>query len=74
MIIEMKFNWESVFVIRAKNEENNEFIITIGNHLATEQVFNSRENAQKAIRNKDWNLIAALVASMVESKINTEEK
>lgn len=70
----MKFNWESVFVIRAKNEENNEFIITIGNHLATEQVFNSREDAQKAIRNKDWNLIAALVASMVESKINTEEK
>lgn len=74
MIIKMKFNWESVFVIRAKNEENNEFIITIGNHLATEQVFNSREDAQKAIRNKDWNLIAALVASMVESKINTEEK
>lgn len=70
----MKFNWESIFVIRAKNEENNEFIITIGNHLATEQVFNSREDAQKAIRNKDWNLIAALVASMVESKINTEEK
>lgn len=70
----MKFNWESVFVIRAKNEENNEFIITIGNHLATEQVFNSREDAQKAIRNKDWNLIAALVASMVESKINTEKK
>ena len=70
----MNFNWESVFVIRAKNEENNEFIITIGNHLATEQVFNSREDAQKAIRNKDWNLIAALVASMVESKINTEEK
>lgn len=74
MIIKMEFNWESVFVIRAKNEENNEFIITIGNHLATEQVFNSREDAQKAIRNKDWNLIAALVASMVESKINTEEK
>lgn len=74
MILKMKFNWESVFVIRAKNEENNEFIITIGNHLATEQVFNSREDAQKAIRNKDWNLIAALVASMVESKINTEEK
>lgn len=74
MIIKMEFNWESVFVIRAKNEENNEFIITIGNHLATEQVFNSREDAQKAIRNKDWNLIAALVASMVESKIKTEEK
>lgn len=74
MIYKMKFNWESVFVIRAKNEENNEFIITIGNHLATEQVFNSREDAQKAVRNKDWNLIAALVASMVESKINTEEK
>lgn len=70
----MEFNWESVFVVRAKDEENNKFIITIGNHLATEQVFNSREDAQKAIRNKDWNLIAALVASMVESKINTEEK
>lgn len=70
----MNFNWESVFVVRAKDEENNKFIITIGNNLATEQVFSSREDAQKAIRNKDWNLIAALIASMVEAKLKSEEQ
>ena len=42
-------------------------IITIGNHLATEQVFKSEEEAQKVIDATDWNLVAALVYTPKEA-------
>ena len=42
-------NLKEIFKIRKKNAETDEVIITIGNHLATEQVFKSEKEAQKVI-------------------------
>lgn len=52
---------KEAFKIRKKDAETDEVIITIGNHLATEQVFKSEEKAQKVIDATDWNLVAALI-------------
>ena len=43
-------NLKEVFKIRKKNAESDEVIITIGNHLATEQVFKSEEVRSKSNR------------------------
>ena len=49
-------NVKEAFKIRKKDAESDDVIITIGNHLATEQVFKSEEEAQKVIDATDWNL------------------
>ena len=41
--------------------------ISIGNHLATEQVFQSEEEAQKVIDATDWNLVAAMIYACKEA-------
>lgn len=38
---------KEAFKIRKKDAESDDVIITIGNHLATEQVYKSEEEAQK---------------------------
>ena len=43
------FNFNYAFTIRALNEENNDFIITLGNYLATPEHFKSYEEAEKSI-------------------------
>ena len=58
---------KEAFKIRKKDVETNEVIITIGNHLATEQVFQSEEEAQKVIDATDWNLVVALVYACKEA-------
>lgn len=58
---------KEAFKIRKKDAESNEVIITIGNHLATEQVFQSEEEAQKVIDATDWNLVAALIYACKEA-------
>lgn len=60
-------NLKEVFKIRKKDAESNDVIITIGNHLATEQVFQSEEEAQKVIDATDWNLVAALIYACKEA-------
>lgn len=61
-------NLKEAFKIRKKDAETNEVIITIGNHLATEQVFQSEEEAQKVIDATDWNLVAALIYACKEAE------
>lgn len=58
---------KEAFKIRKKDAETDEVIITIGNHLATEQVFQSEEEAQKVIDATDWDLVAALVYALKEA-------
>nr|DAT43907.1 MAG TPA: UBA-like domain protein [Microviridae sp.] len=58
---------KEAFTIRKKDAETDEVIITIGNHLATEQVFSSEEEAQKVINATDWDLVAALVYALKEA-------
>lgn len=60
-------NLKEAFKIRKKDAESNDVIITIGNHLATEQVFKSEKEAQKAIDATDWNLVAALIYACKEA-------
>ena len=60
-------NLKEAFKIRKKDIESDEVIITIGNHLATEQVFQSEEEAQKVINATDWNLVAALIYACKEA-------
>ena len=58
---------KEAFKIRKKDAESNEVIITIGNHSATEQVFQSEEEAQKVIDATDWNLVAAIIYACKEA-------
>lgn len=60
-------NLKEAFKIRKKDAESNEVIITIGSHLATEQVFQSEKEAQKVIDATDWNLVAALIYACKEA-------
>ena len=67
-------NLKEAFKIRKKNAESDEVIIVIGNHLATEQVFQSEEEAQKVIDATDWNLVAALFYTCKEADQWEEEQ
>ena len=64
---------KEAFKIRKKDAESNEVIITIGNHLATEQVFQSEEEAQKIIDATDWNLVAAMVYTLIEAIVTGKQ-
>lgn len=66
-------NLKEVFKIRKKDAETDDVIITIGNHLATEQIFQSEEEAQKVIDATDWNLVAALIYACKEADQWEEE-
>lgn len=65
---------KEVFKIRKKDAETDDVIITIGNHLATKQVFKSEEEAQKVIDATDWNLVAALIYTCKEADQWKEEQ
>lgn len=67
-------NLKEAFKIRKKDAETDEVIITIGNHLATEQVFQSEEEAQKVIDATDWNLVAAMIYVCKEADQWKEEQ
>lgn len=58
---------KEAFKIRKKDAETDDVIITIGNHLATEQVFKSEKEAQKVIDATNWNLVAALIYACKEA-------
>ena len=60
-------NLKEAFKIRKKDAETDDVIITIGNHLATKQVFKSKEEAQKVIDATDWNLVAAIIYACKEA-------
>lgn len=66
-------NLKEAFKIRKKDAESNEVIITIGSHLATEQIFQSKKEAQKVIDATDWNLVAALIYACKEADQWEEE-
>lgn len=67
-----EFNWNEVFVVRPTNTEENDFMITIGNRLATTKRFKTAKAAQLFINKKPWELIATLVFACNEM-IKTQE-
>lgn len=60
-------NLKEVFIIRPTDTDENEFMITIGNHLATEEKFKSRKAAEMRINKTDWNLVAAMIYALKEA-------
>ena len=58
---------KELFVARATNEENNDFIVTIGKHLATEKKFKTKEEALAYIDTPKWDTIVALCGEMIEA-------
>jgi hypothetical protein len=65
----MEYNFKDAFIVRAMNEENNDYIITLGNKIATPYHFSSQKEAEKAIMKRDWNLIASLIISIAENAV-----
>lgn len=65
---------KEAFKIRKKDAETDQVIITIGNHLASEQVFQSEEEAQKVIDATDWDLVVALIYACKEADQWEEEQ
>lgn len=67
-------NVNDLFKIRPANEEQNDFIITVGQHLATEQHFKSREEAEQYIDTPQWDMILAVAAEMFQIHTEVEHK
>lgn len=56
------------FTIRAVDAESEKRIITIGNKLASPIQFDNEEEAQKAIDEKDWDLILSLIFAACDAR------
>ena len=64
-------NFNEVFKVRAfKENEEDFYCITIGNHLASTEKFKTAKAAQMKINRTDWNL----VMSMFVALLNAEEE
>lgn len=63
----MDFN--EMFKIRPVNGDGNKYMITIGDQLASQETFNSIEEAEEKINATDWNLVAVLAALIAEERI-----
>lgn len=63
---ENEIEWEKIFVVRPTNTEENNFMITIGNRLATTKRFKTIKAAQLFINKRPWELIATLVFACYE--------
>ena len=46
--------------------KKNDFVITLGEHLASPEHFKSYDEAENAIKAVDWNLVASLAISLIE--------
>ena len=70
----MEYNFKDAFIVRAMNEENNDYIITLGDKIATPYHFSNQKEAERAIMKKDWNLIASLTISIAENAVEKQLK
>lgn len=62
-------NFNEVFKVRkVKNNEEDTYVITIGDRLASEEEFETAQKAQMKINKTDWNLVASLFAAMLEGE------
>lgn len=64
---------QNLFKIVKTSTEKEEYAIIIGRHLATEVKFNSREEAEDFIESKDYDLIWALIAALLDGKEAAEQ-
>ena len=71
-VIKTGFKWENIFRAQVLNEERTEWVIMIGDKLASKELFENEEKAKKYINKKPWELIAALICSITENTIKSE--
>lgn len=71
-VIKTGFKWENIFRAQVLNEDRTEWIIMIGDKLASKELFASEEQVKKYIDKKPWELIAALICSITENAVKTE--
>lgn len=57
-------NVKELFQIRPTNEEQNDYIITVGQHLATEKHFPTRKEAETYRDTPQWDMVLAMVGEM----------
>lgn len=67
-------NVKELFQIRPTNEEQNDYLITVGQHLATEKHFKTREEAEQYRDTPQWDMVLAVVAEMFEIHTENEHK
>lgn len=66
-------NFNEVFKVRAiKKNEEDIYVITIGDKLASTEEFKTAQKAQMKINKTDWNLVASLFAAMLEGERKKE--
>lgn len=63
-----KMNWNEVFVVRPADAEEKEYVVTIGNRLATDKKFSNVKAAQNYVNSKPWELIIVLISIFIECK------
>jgi hypothetical protein len=69
----MDFN--EVFKVRASKENEEDFYyITIGNHLASTEKFKTAKAAQMKINKTDWNLVASMFAALLKAENDKNSK
>lgn len=71
-VIKTGFKWENVFRTQVLNEERTEWIIMIGDKLASKELFADEEQIKRYIDEKPWELIAALICSITDNAIKSE--
>ena len=66
--MEREFNdMKDVFKVLPTTQEEKEYMIVIGKHLATNEKFPTREAAEERINSIDWNLISAKIYACKEA-------
>lgn len=66
------FEWENIFRAQVLNEDRTEWVIMIGDKLASKELFADEEQIKRYINKKPWELIAALICSIIENTIKYE--
>jgi hypothetical protein len=69
-------DFKDLFIIRSISPESEECFITLGDCKASPKTYPNHEKAEKAIENKDWNLIATAIVMQVRHaiKLSKEEE
>ena len=60
-------NMKDCFKIVPTNNEQNEYVIIIGSHLATEEKFESVKKAEQRLDKTDWNLVSSFFFALKEA-------
>ena len=66
--MEREFNdMKDAFKVLPTTQEEKEYIIVIGKHLATTEKFPTREAAEEVINSINWNLVTAIIYACKEA-------